>query len=182
MANGKKIGAFVILSILALGGLGLSGYMFIEDLLLGKHPQVHDYEGYQMVAVWEELHGTGSAFNLSLDDMTLNYTEFFSLTDDNVSLTLEQRGWYKFTFITTWTSLDSLNTYYFRVHKNENIIGYAGTFTNPQETIRSLNLVYYVYSVGNDTFRFHCHSSGADVFSVATNQDFNQVVLEYCRV
>ena len=89
MAKGGNIGAIVILSILALGGLGLSGYMFVEDQFLGGNEYVsdhdhdlipHEHEMYTLVGVWEDLGGSGTEFNVSYQDIQVNQSEYFSLS------------------------------------------------------------------------------------------------------
>lgn len=42
IANGGKTAAIVILSIISLGELGLSGYMFVEDQFLGGNEYIPD--------------------------------------------------------------------------------------------------------------------------------------------
>ena len=102
MAKGNKTGAIVILAILALGGLGLSAYMFIEDQFLGGNEYVpdheHDYEdkSYKLVGLWDELDGVGDNFNISFSHNITAENEYVTLTG-GTTFNLTQQGWYKFT-------------------------------------------------------------------------------------
>ncbi len=182
MAKGGNVAGFVILSILALGGLGLSGYMFIDNEFLGGSLPYHEHESHKLVAVWDGLNGVGTEFNVSFSDIQLNNSDYFTMDSNNETITLDVRGWYKVTIITTWISLDVTNKYYFRYHRNGEIEGFPGYLEYPEEATVSLSISYYIYSVGNDTTYFHCHSSLADSFGLAANQGYNQAILEYCDI
>ena len=180
MAKGGNTGAIVILSILALGGLGLSGYMFVEDQFLGGNEYVPDHEHgmYTLVGAWDELDGSGTDFNISYQDIQLNQSEYFSLNAANDTFTLLQEGWYKLTVCTTFTSLIAPNTYRGIVYEN-GAMSHGLFDIEPVIDTFPMNIIYYVYSVGNKTVHINCFSIGGDSYSVAGNDLYNAAFLEY---
>ena len=187
MANGKNTAAFIILTILAVGGLGLSGYMFVEDQFLGGDEYVpehehdlipHDHEMYTLVGIWDELEGSGTDFNLTFQDLEYQNSEYFSLSTANDTITLLQEGWYKFTIATTWISLDSSNYYDLYAKRNGTTIHGLVEISYPPSAVFTTYLVFFVYSEGNDDVWIECQSSG-DTYQVAPNDQFNHAYLEY---
>lgn len=173
MANGKNTGAFIILAILALGGLGLSGYMFIKDQFIGGS------DSNLLIGVWEETYGSGISFNISFGENQLDQSAYFTLSVDNETFTMNHEGWYKFTFNTYWTGLTSPEYYYFGAYKNGVLVEYPGYVADPLDTIYVLNLVYYVYSDGDDSIYFQCDSYFGDSFSMPGSHSYDQAILEY---
>ena len=184
MAKGSNIGAVIFLAILALGGLGLSGYMFINDQFLGGDEHTHDlipheHEGYELVAVWEQISGSGNDFYLNVSYNQLPQNEFCGLTDGNTTFNLTQKGWYRFAIQTTWNSLLATEDYSLAVEKNEIETAKIMYLFDPPEIYWSMNLVHYVYSDGDDLFRFFCQSFNFDSFGISPSIKDNQIVLEY---
>jgi hypothetical protein len=178
MAKGSNAGAFIVLAILALGGLGLSGYMFINDRFFGGDEPLPDND--QIIAVWNKLteSGSNSNFYLNLSENQLNQSEYFILTG-GTNLTLNHPGWYRITIRTIWSSLSSATNYVFNVEKNGATSDSLVYLSAPQETYYTINLFDYVYSDGNDYFQFNCYNGAADAFSIASNQNYNQFILEF---
>lgn len=189
MVKGNNGAAIVILAILALGGFGMSGYMVVKDVILGGIEYVpdhdhdlipHEHDMYKLVAVWEEPDGaTSDDFNISLRENQLAPNNYFTLTNLDKSITLNQEGWYKFTFNTMWTGLTPTDYYYFGVYKNGMLDGYAVLLSNHPDTDYNIDEVYLVYSEGNATFNFRCYSGLGDIFSLITFYDFSRIYLEY---
>ncbi len=178
MAKGSNTGAFVILTILALGGLGLSGYMFVRDQFFGGTED--SLEGYQLIAVWEKLteFGTNDDFYLNLSENQLTQSDYFTLTS-GTNLTLNHPGWYRISIRTIWSSLAGTNNYVFNLEKNGATSASLIYLSAPSDTYYTINLVVYVHSDGNDYFHFNSYSTAADAFSIASNQNYNQFVLEF---
>lgn len=177
MAKGSKTGAVVILGILAVAGLGLSGYMFINDQFLGENE--HTHEGNELLAIWEFFGGNGADYYIYFQDNQLPQSEYFNMTDSNTTLNLNYRGWYRLTIRTAWTGLSVADNYYFLLTRNG--LSYVNIYNlnGPTDTTEMIDQTVYVHSDGDDAFRFHCYSAGVDVFSLASNQYYNQMTLEY---
>lgn len=182
MANNK--GAVIFLAIIAVGALGLSGYMFIEDQFLGGNDYVPDHEhefedkSYKLVGLWDSMGGSGSSYNLTFGANKIAANEYVNLTDP-ATFNLTQEGWYKFTIVTIFTGLDPTNYYYVRcVHNgtNSELVGYVD---DPSATADYVNMVYYVHSSVGDLINFLCGSSLGDSFSVSGNNFYNHAILEY---
>lgn len=197
MANANKTGGIAILAILALCGLGLSGYMFVEDRFLGgeeylTQEDLNDYvteedlidyvteddlDVYKLVGAWDNLEGSGTVFNLTLLDRELHLMEYFSINLANDTITLLHEGWYKFTLLTTWVNLDS--TAYYRATGFKNgIQDYSKEFQKPSATTLGFEFTYYVYSNGTDSIFMQGYST-SDSFGVAANSAYNAAYLEY---
>ncbi len=180
MAKGSNIGAIIILAILALGGLGLSGYMFIEDKFLGGNEYVpyHEHESYQLVGLWNSLSGSGDVFNLTFTANETNDNNYVTLTGGTI-FNLTQQGWYKFTIATILINLATTDYYYVRSFRNEVVSELIGYIHNPAETGGYLFMEYYTYSDGDDLIYFTCGSSLGDSFSITGNNNYNHAWVEY---
>jgi len=184
MAKGNNIGAVVILAILALGGLGLSGYMFIEDRFLGGNEYVpdhdHEYEdkSYKLVGLWDSLSGTGDAFNITFASNKTAENGYVTLTG-GTTFDLTQQGWYKFTIVAIFINLDPADYYYTRSYRNGAISEMAGYIHYPQSDGAYLNMESYVYSEGNTSIYFTCAAAFGDSFSITGNNYYNHAWLEY---
>jgi hypothetical protein len=176
MAKGSNTGAIVILAILALGGLGLSGYLFIDDLFLGGD------ESNKLVAVWEELTGTGDDFNITFNDNQITANNYATLSNANTSISLNEVGWYKLTITTVWISLDSGNFYFMKIIKNGIPTDNPAYSGYPQESTLAISVVYFVFSDGDDIYTLNCQSNAGDSFSISANQVYNQMTLEFVVV
>ncbi|MHA1110797.1 MAG: hypothetical protein ACTSRE_06815 [Promethearchaeota archaeon] len=179
MAKGNNTGAIVILAILALGGLGLSGYMFVEDRFLGGD----EHDAYKLIGVWENLEGSGTDFNITFQNPQYQNNEYFSLSTTNTTFNLLLEGWYKLTISTTWTSLDPTEVY--RAYVMKNGVTHSAIFEmwHPAEIQMKLDVELYLYSNSTDSYHIHCYESGfTDPFGLATNQIFNTAYLEYITI
>ncbi len=173
MAKGSNTAAIVILAILALGGLGLSGYMFINDQFFGGD------ETNLLLAVYEESYGSGISFNISFGVNQLNPSEYFTLSADNETFTFHHEGWYKFTFNTYWTGLLPTDGYVLGVYKNGVVVEHPGYVTNAADSIYALNLEYYLHCDVDDSIYFKCNSVYGDSFSMPGEHSYDQIILEY---
>lgn len=133
-----------------------------------------------LVAIWESMHGVGapsSNYFIGFDDIKLNKSEYFSLSVSNTSLNLTKPGWYRLTLRFLWSSLVGGTFYFLEIQKNGGLLENLHRVVGVDEYYL-INAVVYIYSDGNDIFRFRCQTPGApfDVFSV---QQYNQFVIEY---
>lgn len=131
-----------------------------------------------LVAIWESMHGGPAlAYFIGFDDIKLNISEYFSLSVSNTSLNLNKPGWYRFTLRFLWDSLIGGNFYYLEIQKNGVLLESLDRAVG-LDSYYIINKVVYVYSDGNDFFRFRCWSTGP-LFGIDSDQGYNQFVIEY---
>ncbi len=197
MSNNKGIALIIISLVVGATGVGLGAYSIIKyEVIQGPagpqglpgEPGSDGADGVDGIdgingtflnpaGIWESVTGSGIVFNLSLGDIRLNRSGFFTLDEYNETITLIKLGWYKFNVRIRLTGLTSTADYYVT------LIGYTLEYLDnipyPQDTTYFVNAFGYIYSDGNDYFILHCYNYDGDSFSVDLDQGFNQVVLEY---
>ncbi|MHA1110798.1 MAG: hypothetical protein ACTSRE_06820 [Promethearchaeota archaeon] len=167
MADRKGIGLLLVSVFASASALGI-----------GVYSVVNDSSDSGIVAIWENVSGNGDNFYLIIGDNQFNNSEYFSITDGNTSITLTQIGWYRFTIRLVWYSLVPTDSYYLVLEKNGGLEDALIYVDNPQSSYWTVCAISFVYSDGDDAFKFRCYSS-SDSFGIASNQNFNEVVLEY---
>ena len=203
MPNGKNTAFFIIALVIGAAGIGMGAYSIIRyEVIEGPQglqgdPGLDGIDGIDgddgtdgddgvdgtidnLVAVWENVTGSGTSFKLTLGDIQVNNSEFFHMTDSNTTVHLDQEGWYRFTLRFAWNSLElSLHAYYLQVYKNLSPTMDLVRVENPYTAFYCYYGTVLVHSNGmSDFYHFLC-STTSDSFSVYTEQSWNQVVLEY---
>jgi len=131
-----------------------------------------------LVAIWESMHGGQAAiYFIGFDDIKLNKSEYFSLSVSNTSLNLTKPGWYRFTLRVLWNNLIGGNVYYLEIQKNGVLLETLDRAVG-LDSYHLITTVVYIYSDGNDIFRFRCWSSSPP-FGIHSDQGYNQFVIEY---
>ncbi len=153
--------------------IGASGLAFGMYSVLFPSPDT------SIVAIWENVSGSGDDFYLNISENQLTHTEYSSLADANTSINLLQTGWYKFNLKFILGGLLPTDSYEFTALKNGALLEGLYYIPGPQSTFWTVNVVLYVLSDGDDVINFRWYSHDYDTFSVAINQAFNQIVLEY---
>ncbi len=112
MSNNKGLALIVISLVVGATGIGLGAYSIIQyEVIQGPEgpqgPQgepgtdgtdgVDGVDGINgtfpnPVGIWESVTGSGFVFNLSIGDISLNRSEFFTLDEYNETITLTKPG------------------------------------------------------------------------------------------
>ncbi|MHA1111956.1 MAG: hypothetical protein ACTSRE_12690 [Promethearchaeota archaeon] len=192
MAKGGNTGAFVILSILALGGLGLGGYTFVNEQFLGGDEHTHDYvdtQGFKLVGLWNTLtentvnnplHNTANDFLVEFDDMMVLDTTYVNVIN-STRFSLPTAGLYKINIIMILGELSPGYIYWIHLRQNNSIVEYLDRFYTDDTNLESFCFVstsVYLNSTGDDSY-YEINPYSSDNFDVGSPQSFNQLSIEY---
>jgi hypothetical protein len=191
----RKGNALVIISlIIGASGLGIGVYSIIRfQVVRGPQgdPGTNGIDGVDgrngtlnnIVGVWESINGGPNiAYVLTFEDIQVNESNFFTLTNGNASITLTQPGWYRFNIRFAWVGLTNTETYYLQLVKNAMLFEQLEYVYNSPYSLHMVDTFAYVHSDGDDVFIFYCQEpTFFDSFSVSTLQIYNQFVIEYVK-
>ncbi len=137
--------------------------------------------GTNLVAIWDELAGEGSGFNITLSEIRKNNSDYFYMTDGGNITHLIQPGWYRFTLNLIVTNLEATDAYIFNLYQNGTMIQIFEHILLPAQVDGTVHSTVYAYSDGDDYFSIYCESLGADYFDVVETSSIskNQFVIEY---
>jgi len=183
--SGRSAG-MVLLGIIALGGLGLSGYMFLKYEFLSP---TNDSE-LILVGLWDNLnentdyapYDSGDDFLLSLNQISLNDSNYVSVSSGNTRFVLKQAGLYKITLNVLFQTIENGSLYFVYLRKNGNIerlMARIVIWGNPSPTNYYAKSSLYVNSNGKDYFEINCKSYYGLPFSVSGSNQYNQLSIEY---
>jgi len=164
----KGIGLMMVSFFVSASALGISVYSAVNN---GSEPNI--------VAVWEDISGSGENFYLIISNNQINNSDYCSLADGNTSIILTKSGCYRFTLKFTLGSLTSTDAYEFVALKNG--VTHEGLFyiDTPEYTFLSVNIILFVLSDGDDAIKFRWYTHDYDTFAISNNPAFNQIVLEF---
>ena len=199
MANNKSNALMIISLVIGAFGVGLGTFSIIRyEIIEGPEgpqglqgdPGVDGINGTDgddgvngtlnnLVGIWESVGAsqTGTVFNLTFGNIQLNNSEYFTLSSNQEIIYLDKPGWYRVNVRIRLTGLVSTADYYLVLIGY--VLEYLDNIPYPQETEYSVNTFGYIHSDGDKYFILHCYNWDGDTFSVDTDQDFNQIVLEY---
>lgn len=156
MSKGKGNALTIIALIIGASGLGI-GIFSLLDIEIIEGPQGppgtdgEDGTLHNVVGIWEDVHGAGIDYNVSLYLNVLNKSGYYNLTDDTF-LHLSKPGWYRFTIRTHWMGLVPTDEYKLWLQKNgvnHELIWWQNL---PAQSIKEINGAVYAYSNGTDYF------------------------------
>jgi len=185
MANNK--GAVIFLAIIAIAGLGLSGYMFIDDMWLSGNEE-HELK---VVAIWNYLSENTENNPLhSLDyNFLIEYSEALILDTNYVNVVNETRftlpvaGLYRINLNVMFEYVDAANTYWIVLLQNNTIFEYLDFFSTPSpvyDISHFTTISFYINSTGDDSYyEFNARCTDTDPFEVYTHSQYNQLSIEY---
>jgi hypothetical protein len=193
MSNGKSYALIIISLIIGTLGAGMGIYSALNFAVI-EGPQgdpgedgLDGLDGVNgtinnVVGVWESIEGGPFfEFELNFSDNRVTESGYFTL-DQGVNLTLTKTGWYRFNIKFRWIDLSSTYTYMFYIMKNSGVEHNLVYLDKPIDTYEVVDTYAYVYSDGDDYFRFFCADLAAtDSTYVDSGQSFNQFVLEYVK-
>ena len=176
----------ILLGIIAIAGLGLSGFMFISDLI----PSPSSDTGTILVAVWDDLdwntaygtHTSAADWLVEFTNSPYNNSNYVTVRNDNTRFILSP-GLYKITIKMTLQSIASSSAYLVSLLKNDNdeeYFHYHATDEGWESEHHSLCSSVYVEADGVDYFEINCFSGG-DAFSVIAIENYNQLSIEYIK-
>lgn len=181
--------SMVLLGIIALAGLGLSGYLFLKYESLSPLTPTND-SGLILVGLWNNIN-----MNLdyppydSLDDFLLEFYEspfndsiYVSMSSGNTRFVLKQAGFYKITLNLFFESISPssiYNVYLLRNGAIERAFEYISISANPKGVIYYAKSSLYVYGNRTDYFVINCYSGDDSSFFVSATNQYNQLMIEY---
>ncbi|MBN2157034.1 MAG: hypothetical protein JW776_13405 [Candidatus Lokiarchaeota archaeon] len=193
MANNK--GAIIFLAILAIAGLGLSGYMFVNDTFLGGDDHTHETEGLKLVALWEDLdenlvnnplYTTVSNFLIEYEDQIVLETNYVNVIN-STRFSLIVPGLYKINLAVVFGGiLDVDSTFWVYLMENNTEKAYFERFSTGNPVI---DIFYYAKgslyinaTSAENYYEIRAWTGAASGFRVATDSGspyFNQLSIEY---
>ncbi|MHA1453763.1 MAG: hypothetical protein ACTSRD_12955 [Promethearchaeota archaeon] len=189
MANNK--GAVIVLAILAIAGLGLSGYMFVNDTFLGGNEFEHEHQTLKLVALWNHL--TENTENNPLHSLDYNflieYQEAMVIDTNYVNVinetrfTLSTAGLYKVNLNVMYEYIDPGATYWTVLLQNNTEFEYLDYFITPTpvyDNTHFTTISFYINSTGDDSYyEFNARCNGVLHFEIYSSSDYNQLSIEY---
>ena len=187
MKNGKGIIALSIISLFFGGsgvGIGLYTYLNFKDVQGPQGPPGENGEDGidgtldNLVAVWDQLTGSGTDFNLTLLAITVNRSEYFELTETFTKITLIEEGWYRFSLKCLFTNINPGNNYSCSLYRNDEKIErfwFSQTLTGT--SYHMCSGIVYVYSFPYEYFNIR--ATGGAFFSILGQAEYNQLAVEY---
>ncbi|KKL96217.1 hypothetical protein LCGC14_1846690 [marine sediment metagenome] len=186
--SGRSAG-MALLGIIAFGGLGLSGYMFLKYEFLSPMTPTQD-SGLILVGLWDDLSrntdytpwdSTGT-WLLEFRNSPLNDSNYISVSNGNTHFVLIKEGYYKITLTLRLDSLDANAQYAVDLLKNGSVVSIFAQFAisaNPSQDYYPIQSSLYVYGNGVDYFAIVCNNAGDPSFTISEFNIYNQLSIEY---
>ncbi len=191
MKNGKGIVALSVISLLiGVSGLGIGIYSMLNFQVL-QGPQgppgddgedgLDGLDGLNgtldnLVAMWDQVSGSGTVFNLTLSNIQFNRSEYFNYSSTLVHLL--KAGWYRISLRCLLNNIIPGNSYFCELYKNAALLERFWYVNTPSSVnYHPISAVIYVFSDGDDYFSIRM-ASGV-TFGVIPDEDFNQLTVEY---
>jgi hypothetical protein len=181
MANNK--GTVILLAVIAVGALGLSGYLLIDDLFLEKP------EGLKLVGLWDRLsenfdtppYTSASDFLIAYDDVVLLETDYVTVHNET-RFYLPVAGIYKININVLLSPVVPDEVYWVVLMRNTSFFEYFERIgiENPMTTpfYYSKGSVYVNVTGGLETY-YEIYVYGTSTAGIDSNENFNQLSIEY---
>ena len=178
----------IVLGIIAIAGLGLSGFMFIKDNILFPASDT----GLVLVGLWDDLESnrdyapdnTGSDWLIEFRNSPLNNSNYVTVSRNNTRFVLAP-GLYKITLSFRFSSLVAGEGYAISLIRTGSTEHFLVDHYHNETAV--INGEYYsscssVFVQGNgvDYFDFKCASIYGDSFDLS-NDKYNQLSIEYVK-
>ncbi len=186
--SGRSV-SMVLLGIIAIGGLSLSGYMFMRYEFLSPITPTND-SGLILVGLWNNLnmnldytpYDSLNNFLLEFYESPFNDSTYVSVSNGNTRFVLKQAGFYKITLNLQFAGISPSSVYKMYLRRNgviEREFERIAISANPKDDVYYTESSLYVYGNRTDYFVINCFSGDdASFFVTATNQ-YNQLMIEY---
>jgi len=179
----------VLLGIIALAGIGLSGYMFVKYEFLSPITPTKD-SGLILVGLWDDLYSnadyapwnTTDDWLLAFHNSPLNDSNYISVSNGNTHFVLVKTGFYKITLTILLYTLNADTTYWVYLRRNgdfDHAFERISISANPSASYYQVQSSLYVYGNGVDSFVINCYNSLSASFTVSSSQFYNQLSIEY---
>ena len=176
----------IILGIIAIAGLGLSGFMFVKYEIVFPSSDT----GLLLVGVWNDLdYNVAHAPHTEMDDYLLefrlslfNNSNYVSFNADNTRFVLSP-GLYKINLAIIFSGITVSEIYYTMLLTNGLAYNYFNrheTSANPESDYHTFSSSLYVRANGVDYFEIRCTSNGGDYFFPSSDL-YNQLSIEYVK-
>ncbi len=181
-----RSGGMILLGIIALAGLGLSGYMFLKYEFLSPTKD----SGLILVGLWDNLnenldytpHDSTSDFLVELNASPFNDSAYVSVSHGNTRFVLKKAGFYKITLNILFQAIGASYLYLVYLLRNSDInrtFARIAISANPDDTWYYLQASQYIYSNGIDFFQINCLSTEDSYFIISNSNQYNQLSIEY---
>ena len=192
MADNK--GTVIFLAIVAIGALGLSGYLFTMDLLTEEEEQ--EYGNLKLVALWNDLdenltnnalHSQVGNFLVEYDDQMVLDTNYVNVIN-NTRFKLLVPGFYKINLnLILGTFTEDGRIYWVEMLANNTHAGYFERYESENPMVENYlfisSSVYINHTNTENYYEINARSNNvAGAFYVATDSstpDFHQLSIEY---
>ena len=187
----ERKGAIILIGIIAIGALGFSGYIFVDNTFLSTAPPDSPPDsGLTLVGLWDDLvknkefapFTTDSSWLIEFDNNQFNNSNYISISNNNTSFKLLKEGYYKITLLLLLNDVDASEvywTYFIRNGLFDHCLARVAISDNPGSSYHQIESSIYVKSTGLDNFSIRCYSTGSDAFEIGHLQNFNQLSIEY---
>ena len=182
----SRSGGMILLGIIALAGLGLSGYMFLKYEFLSP---TND-SGLILVGLWDNLnenldytpYDSTADFLVELKESPFNDSAYVSVSHGNTRFVLKQAGFYKITLNIQFQAIGASYIYEVYLRRNSDIerkFAIIAISANPGSNMYYLQASLYIESNGIDFFQINCLSTGDSYFIISNSNQYNQLSIEY---
>jgi len=186
----KKKGGIFLLWIIAFGALGLSGYMFFKNELIGSSGGTSPDSGLTLVGLWDDLatnkeyapYTTDNDWLIEFNNNQFNNSNYISVDNNNTRFKLLKEGFYKITLLLLLANLDADAIYWVQIMRNNTFDQYLARVAisaNPSSSYHLIESSLYIKSTGLDNFIIRCYCIGDTSYTIANDDDFNQLSIEY---
>ncbi len=187
LEENSKNAALVIITIIALAGLGLGGYSFYKLQTEGNLQVILiPPEGSKVVGLWTNLsraiYGSYNTTDwlVEVNNSQILRSNYVVLSNNNTNFTMQKSGWYKVHLSLVLVNLTSNFEYYINFNRNSSLEFSFDKFNSTGTPYRLINSYQFIYFNNSDYFEINCKSN--DEFNIGTTelyQNYNQLSIEY---
>ena len=184
----SRSAGMVLLGIIALAGVGMSGYMLLKYEFISPNTPSAD-SGLILVGLWDDLDTSmvyppwddADDWLLKLKDNQFNDSSYISVSNENTNFILLKPGFYKITLTLLLIHLDAGAIYFVELQRNsftDHIFKTVELSANTSLTWHHIQSSLYVYGNGIDYFQINCYSLW-DTSFIASGDYYCQLSIEY---
>ena len=181
MANNK--GVVIFIAVIAVGALGISGFMFITDLLSND---VDESENFKLVALWDNInentsyapYTTDRNFLIEyFDQMVLN-PEYITVYN-NTKFSFATLGLYKINLNAIFEGIINTADYWAILIRNSSNFRYFDRWEDENNFYHYTDSSLYINVTNSDTMYGIIGWSDIDDFAIASSAISSQLSIEY---
>ena len=180
MVRGKKPGAVMFFAILAIAALGLSGYLFVSDLLSD------DSDTLKLVALWDNLdentdtapYNLGNYFLIEYSNHMVINTKYVTV-HNSTRFSFAKLGLYKVNLKAYFSSIGAGYEYYAFLYQNSSQYRHFARMADIDDYYYSVDHSLYINVTNSDTIYGIVGFSPGDDFGISSGNQANQLSIEY---